>query len=187
MKPWGMSCAVPCPHTWVLSTPGPQEHQACGWNTQRRVGAGLPSCRRARGAGGGSWAGTGGRAGPSCNTRLPHVPGWWFTAHRELCGCGTNWQTPGPPPCPTSRGAAVGCRHYRCHRGALLEPSQVWKALSDFPLPGSGERLRRVPAEGPCYLQLSLLQACPENQLLWLAQQMARPWPRRAGCSGLGL
>lgn len=181
MKPWGMTCAVLCPCTWELSTPGPQEHHAGGWNTQRRDGAGLLSCQRAQGAGGGSWAGTGGRAGPSCNTHLPHVPGSCVAAGP------TGKPRAPPPPCPTSHGAAVGCRHYRCHRGALLEPSQVWKALSDFPLPGSGERLRRVPAEGPCYLQLSLLQACPENQLLWLAQQMARPWPRRAGCSGLGL
>ena len=91
---------------------------------------------------------------------------------------------PEAPRFPTSHGVVGGRRHCRCHRGASLEPSQVRKALSDFPLPGSGEHLRRVPAEGPCYLRLPLLQARPENRLSRLTQQMVRPRPRRAGCSG---
>lgn len=61
---------------------------------------------------------------------------------------------PVPSPFPPATEQPPGAGHHRCHRGALLEPSQVWKAPSDFPLPGSGERLRRVPAEGLCYLQL---------------------------------
>lgn len=61
---------------------------------------------------------------------------------------------PVPSPSPPATEQPPGAGHHRCHRGALLEPSQVWKAPSDFPLPGSGERLRRVPAEGLCYLQL---------------------------------
>lgn len=137
------------------------KHAAQGWCGAAIVPAGTGSRR---------WL-LGWHRGTS-RTQLQHPP---TPCPRLVVHCtqGAVWlldqlANPGPPhpPCPTSHGAAVGCRHYRCHRGALLEPSQVWKALSDFPLPGSGERLRRVPAEGPCYLQLSLLQACPENQLL---------------------
>lgn len=89
-----------------------------------------------------AWSGS--RAGIDL---LPQVP--LLCWHR---GTRTNCQTPGPPP---SHG------HYRCHRGALLEPSQVWKALSDFPLPGSGERLQRVPAEGLLLFTALLAASAP--------------------------
>lgn len=68
----------------------------CMAEMQRRVGAGLPSCRPAQGAGGGSW----GRAGPTRDTHLPPRPRLVIHRTRGAARLQDGLPKPEAPPVP---------------------------------------------------------------------------------------